>query len=264
MPTRTTRTTTALAVIIASAAALLALAALTHASDPDPTPASPAPAPPAPAAPAKKDAPAPASTAPTAPPAAKPADKPADNKDASPAPSAPAVSPYVLDFKVKRIDGTEEDLSIYRGKVVLIVNVASKCGFTKQYEGLQKLYESKKDAGGAEGSGGGLVILGFPANDFRGQEPGSNKEIAEFCTSRFHVTFPMFEKITVTGKDAHPLYQRLAAQPAPVGGEGVPGWNFTKFLIDRQGNVVARFDSKVAPDDAALVQKIDALIAEKK
>ena len=163
------------------------------------------------------------------------------------------VTPYVLDFKMKRIDGNDEDLSTYKGKVVLMVNVASKCGYTPQYQGLEKLYEQDKDKG--------LVILGFPANNFGSQEPGTNKEIAEFCSSKFNVTFPMFEKISVTGEDTHPLYKRLAAQPAPVGGE--PKWNFTKFLVDRNGNVVARFDSKVKPDSPELTKKIDELLAAK-
>lgn len=168
-------------------------------------------------------------------------------------PAATPASPYVLGYTMKRIDGKEESLESYKGKVMLIVNVASKCGFTPQYEGLEKLYQEKKDAG--------LVILGFPANNFRSQEPGTNKEIAEFCSSKYGVTFPMFEKISVTGSDQHPLYKQLAAQPAPIGGD--PKWNFTKFLVDRSGNVVARFDSKVKPDDPDLVKKVEALLATK-
>ena len=136
----------------------------------------------------------------------------------------------------------------------MIVNVASKCGLTPQYAALQKLYESKKDAG--------FVILGFPANDFMGQEPGTNKEIKEFCDAKYKVTFPMFEKIAVTGKETHPLYKMLAALPAPLGGE--PKWNFTKFVLDRQGHVVARFEPKTTPDDPAVVKKIDELLAAKK
>ncbi len=167
-------------------------------------------------------------------------------------PAAPA-SPYVLDHKIKRIDGAEESLDKYKGKVLLIVNVASKCGYTPQYEGLEKLYKSKKDAG--------LVILGFPADNFRHQEPGTNEQIAEFCTSKFGVTFPMFEKISVTGPDQNPLYKQLAAQPSPVGGD--PKWNFTKFLVDRDGNVVARFEPKVKPDDPALLKQVESLLAAK-
>lgn len=186
-------------------------------------------------------------------------DDPAPPKGAAPvkAPGAkePAKSeakavPYVLDFSMNRLDGTQENLSAYKGKVVLMVNTASKCGYTPQYEGLENLYESRKDKG--------LVVIGFPANDFGSQEPKPNKDIAEFCSSKYHVTFPMFEKITVVGDKAHPLYQRLAGQPAPIGGE--PKWNFTKFLVDRSGNVVARFEPKVKPDDADLVKRIDELL----
>jgi glutathione peroxidase len=190
---------------------------------------------------------------------AKPADpkttppEKAPSGDQSKTPAATPASPYVLGYSMKRIDGTEESLETYKGKVVLIVNVASKCGYTPQYEGLEKLYKDKKDAG--------LVVLGFPANNFRSQEPGSNKDIAEFCSSKFGVTFPMFEKISVTGSDQHPLYKQLAAQAAPIGGD--PKWNFTKFLVDRHGNVVARFDSKVKPDDAEVTKKIDELLAQK-
>lgn len=146
-------------------------------------------------------------------------------------PKAGASEP--LGFTVKRIDGTDEDLSKYKGKVVVMVNVASKCGFTGQYAGLEELYKKyEKD---------GLVILGFPANDFMSQEPGSNAEIAKFCSATYGVTFPMFEKISVKGADAHPLYKLLATQPEPIGGE--PKWNFTKFVIDRNGKVVSRIDA---------------------
>lgn len=195
------------------------------------------------------------------PPADKPAapDKPrtaasVGEPETNPAPApVESVSPQVLTYTVRRIDGTEENLSAYKGKVVMIVNTASQCGLTHQYEGLQKLYEQKKDAG--------LVILGFPANDFRQQEPGTNAQIAEFCSSKFGITFPMFEKIAVTGRDQHPLYKQLTAQPAPIGGE--PKWNFTKFLVDRQGNVVARFEPRVKPDDSDLTKKIDELLTAK-
>jgi len=159
---------------------------------------------------------------------------------------------YVLGYEMPLIDGQVRDLHDYEGKVVLIVNVASRCGYTRQYAGLQALYEQKKDDG--------LVILGFPANDFGGQEPGSNDEIAEFCESRFGVTFPMFEKVAVTGDGAAALFKQLAAQPEPVGGE--PKWNFTKFLVDRTGRVVARYDSGVEPDAEQLTGRIDALLAE--
>lgn len=171
--------------------------------------------------------------------------------------SAPAVQPAAagspLDFTMNRIDGATQALSEYKGKVVLMVNVASQCGLTPQYEALEALYKSKKDAG--------LVVLGFPANNFGGQEPGTNSEIAQFCTAKFGVSFPMFEKISVKGEDQHPLYKMLSSLPAPLGGD--PKWNFTKFVIDRSGKVVARFEPKTKPDDPALIAQIDALLSEK-
>lgn len=177
---------------------------------------------------------------------------PAASQPATAASEDPA---YVLGFTMKRIDGKEEDLASYKGKVVVIVNVASRCGYTPQYEGLEKLFKEKKDKG--------LVILGFPANNFGSQEPGTNAEIAEFCTAKFGVTFPMFEKISVKGEDQHPLYKRLASQPAPIGGD--PKWNFTKFVVDRDGKVVARFDAdgKQARPPALepeFLRKIDELL----
>lgn len=158
---------------------------------------------------------------------------------------------YVLGFTMKAIDGREEQLSKYKGRVVLIVNVASKCGQTPQYEGLQKLYELKKDSG--------LVVLGFPANEFGGQEPGTDAQIKEFCTGTYGVTFPMFSKIVVKGEGQHGLYTKLVGQPAPLGGE--VKWNFTKFLIDREGRVVDRFEPKVKPDDPALLKRIEEELA---
>lgn len=172
---------------------------------------------------------------------------------AQPAASAPTSekeAKSVYDFTMKRIDGKEESLSVYKGKVALIVNVATHCGLTPQYEPLQKLYTAKKDQG--------FVVLGFPANDFKDQEPGTNSEIATFCSTTYGVNFPMFEKITVVGKDAHPLYKFIASQPQPIGQE--PTWNFTKYLVDREGKVVARFDPKMKPDDPAIVAKIDELL----
>lgn len=161
--------------------------------------------------------------------------------------------PYVLGHAMNRIDGTREPLDVYKGKVVLIVNVASKCGLTKQYDALEKLYDDKKDEG--------FVILGFPANNFLGQEPGTNEEIAAFCSSKYDVSFPMYEKVSVKGDDACELYKQLRALPAPLGGE--PDWNFTKFLVDRRGNVVARFHPKTTPDAEELVKKVDELLAAK-
>ena len=187
--------------------------------------------------------------------AEKPATQPEQPKpaDAGKADQKPA---DVLSIKVKRIDGTEETLSKYKGKVIVIVNVASKCGFTTQYEGLQALYAKHKDDG--------LVVLGFPANNFGNQEPGENKDIAAFCTGTYGVEFPMFEKVSVKGDDAHPLFRALSAQPEPVGGE--PKWNFTKFLLDREGKVVARFDAERANVrtknlEDGLVKKVEELLA---
>ncbi|MCA9306902.1 MAG: glutathione peroxidase [Phycisphaerales bacterium] len=153
---------------------------------------------------------------------------------------------------MNRLDGTPEALSDYKGEVVLIVNTASKCGLTPQYKGLEALYESKKDKG--------LVILGFPANQFMGQEPGTNEEIAAFCSENYGVSFPMFEKIVVKGEGTHPLYEQLAALPDGMGGE--PEWNFQKFLVDRSGRVVARFSPRTTPDDAELVAAIDKALGE--
>ena len=165
---------------------------------------------------------------------------------------------YVLDYTMPRIDGDPQDLNEYEGSVVLIVNTASKCGLTPQYEALEKLYRQHKDDG--------LVILGFPANDFGNQEPGSNEEILEFCTSRFEVSFPMFEKIKVTGDDAHPLYKQLrgfkleevGGKPGQLGGD--PAWNFTKFLVDRSGRIDSRYAPRVTPDDERLTDRIAELL----
>ena len=152
------------------------------------------------------------------------------------------------------IDGKTVPLSRYRGKVVLAVNVASKCGFTKQYEGLQQLYEKYKDQG--------FVVLGFPANNFGSQEPGTDSEIKSFCTTKFNVTFPMFSKISVEGKDIHPLYQYLIS--AKENGEfGDPiKWNFNKFLIGKDGETIARFGSKTKPLDAQIIDTVEKALNE--
>ncbi len=163
---------------------------------------------------------------------------------------APQGPDYALGFTVNRIDGSTQDLAEFKGRVVMIVNTASKCGLTRQYAELEKLYQSHKDKG--------LVILGFPANNFGNQEPGTNEDIAEFCSSTYGVTFPMFEKISVKGDDQHPLYKRLAGLPEPLGGD--PKWNFTKFITDRSGRVVARFEPRTAPDDPALTARIEELL----
>lgn len=164
---------------------------------------------------------------------------------------AETVTPFVLGYEMARIDGRKEKLSAYKGKVVLMVNTASRCGLTPQYKGLEELYRKYKERG--------LVILGFPANNFGNQEPGTNKEIAEFCSENFEVSFPLFEKISVKGEDAHPLYRQLAKQPEPIGGE--PKWNFTKFLVNHEGKVVARFEPRTQPSDPRMLEAIEALLA---
>lgn len=159
----------------------------------------------------------------------------------------------VLDFTLNSIDGKPAPLSQYQGKVVLIVNVASKCGFTPQYTGLEKIYEKYKDQG--------FVILGFPANNFGAQEPGTNAEIKTFCSTKYSVTFPMFAKVSVKGDDTTPLYQFLTQKANPaVAGE--IKWNFTKFLVDRHGHVVARFEPAVKPDSAEVVAEVEKLLKE--
>lgn len=182
---------------------------------------------------------APSATKPEAKPEVKPEVKPSK-------PEAKQETP-VLSGTVKSIDGKDVDLASYAGKVVLVVNVASRCGFTRQYAGLESLYSSKKNAG--------LVVLGFPANDFGSQEPGTDAEIASFCSTNFGVTFPMFSKIAVKGGSQHPLFARLSAA------KGEPKWNFTKYLIGRDGTIIERFDSRVAPDDPAMLKAIDAALA---
>lgn len=150
----------------------------------------------------------------------------------------------VYDFSAKAIDGKSRRLSDYRGKVLLVVNTASRCGFTPQYKGLEELH-------GKYGKQG-LVVLGFPCNQFGAQEPGAESEIAEFCEMNYGVTFPMFAKIDVNGDSAHPLYKYLTnAAPGLLGTESIK-WNFTKFLIDRNGNVIKRFAPNTAPQDIAV------------
>ena len=156
----------------------------------------------------------------------------------------------MLDYTMKRLDGTEEDLSAYRGKVLMLVNVASRCGLTPQYAGLQSLYEKYQ--------GQGFEILGFPANNFMGQEPGTDEEIAEFCSVNYGVTFPVFSKISVKGDDIHPLYRELTTMPEPIGGDVM--WNFQKYLVDREGNVVEKIGPMTTPDDPAVGSKIEALL----
>ena len=162
----------------------------------------------------------------------------------------------ILDFKMMDIDGKEVKLKKFKGNVLLVVNTASQCGYTPQYEGLQKTFDKYKAQG--------FVVLGFPANNFRGQEPGSNEQIKEFCTTKYKVTFPMFAKISVKGDDQDPLYQFLTSKETNPNFAGDIKWNFNKFLIDRKGNVVARFDSKDTPDGEAVTAAIEKYLAEKK
>jgi glutathione peroxidase len=182
------------------------------------------------------------------------------------------MTPSLTDIPLKTIAGEDASLADYAGKVALIVNVASKCGLTPQYEGLEKLYAQKKDEG--------FVVLGFPANDFGAQEPGSNEEIAEFCATQYGVDFPMFEKIVVTGPQKHPLYAALTqAAPKKQGdaetfrerlrGYGMTPtedpevlWNFEKFIVARDGRAAARFAPGTPPDDPALLAAIEAALAE--
>ena len=147
--------------------------------------------------------------------------------------------PSIADFSATSIEGRDEPLSQYLGKVVLIVNTASKCGFTPQYDGLESVYKEYVDRG--------LVVLGFPCDQFRHQEPGGEAQIQEFCKVRFGVTFPLFAKVDVNGSGAHPLYKWLRSQQSGLLGDKIK-WNFTKFLLDREGNVVKRYASTTKPE----------------
>jgi len=160
----------------------------------------------------------------------------------------------IYDFTLNSIDGAPAPLANFQGKVMLLVNVASKCGLTPQYTGLEKLYEKYKDQG--------LVVVGVPANNFGGQEPGTNEEIRSFCSLKYDVTFPMMSKVSVKGSDQTPLYRYLtdASTNAKTGGE--IQWNFTKFLIDRKGGIAARFEPGVTPDAAEMTRAIEQALAE--
>jgi glutathione peroxidase len=179
----------------------------------------------------------------------------------------------IYDFNVKTISGSEVHLKQYNGKVLLVVNVASKCGLTPQYEGLENLYKKYKEQG--------LEVLGFPANEFLAQEPGSDSEIKDFCRSTYGVEFPMFSKIVVKGEGQHPLYkyltesmknaksnpegnliERLSSRNLITGDSHDIKWNFEKFLIDRKGNVVARFNPDVLPEDKVVIDQIEYLLKE--
>jgi len=153
----------------------------------------------------------------------------------------------IHEFNMNSIDGKPAPLSAYKGKVVLVVNVASRCGYTPQYTGLEALYKKYKDQG--------LVIVGFPANNFGAQEPGTNEEIKTFCSSKYSVTFPMYSKISVAGNDKAPLYEYLTST-----GGGEVKWNFTKFLIGPDGKVIQRFESKVTPESPELVSAVEKAV----
>jgi glutathione peroxidase len=159
----------------------------------------------------------------------------------------------VLDVPVKNIDGKDTSLKEYKGKVMLVVNVASKCGYTKQYTGLEAIQQKYKAKG--------FTVVGFPCNQFGGQEPGTNEEIKQFCSSKFNVTFPLFDKIEVNGANRHPLYMMLAGKDSPFPGD--IKWNFNKFLIGKDGKILQRFDSKVTPESPEMAAAIEAALAAK-
>lgn len=159
----------------------------------------------------------------------------------------------LLDIPLKDIDGKATSLKAYQGKVMLVVNVASRCGFTPQYKGLEALHRKFKEQG--------FTVLGFPSNDFGGQEPGTTAEIKEFCSTNYDVTFPMFDKVKVKGEGKHPLYAALTGQSSPFPGD--VGWNFGKFLIGADGKILARFDSRVSPESADLISAVEKALAAK-
>ena len=160
----------------------------------------------------------------------------------------------IHDFKIRSIDGADVDLSAYKGKVALIVNVASFCGHTKQYAPLEKLYRAYKDRG--------LVIMGFPANDFGAQEPGTNEEIKTFCSTKYDVTFPMFAKVSVKGSDKAPLFEYLTSGGGNPQLAGEIDWNFEKFLVGKDGRLIARFGSRVDPASPEVASAIEAALRQ--
>jgi glutathione peroxidase len=161
----------------------------------------------------------------------------------------------VLDFKMKDIDGKEVELSKYKGNVLLIVNTASQCGYTPQYKDLESIYEKYKDQG--------FEVLAFPANEFGKQEPGSNEEIKEFCSSKYKVSFPLFSKIVVKGEGIDPLYEFLTSEKTNPKYSGAIPWNFTKFLVNKKGEVIGRFQPKDKPSAEKITSSIDKALAEK-
>jgi glutathione peroxidase len=162
----------------------------------------------------------------------------------------------VLEFKAQDIDGKPVDLAKYKGEVFLIVNTASQCGYTPQYKSLEAVYEKYKAQG--------FTVLAFPANEFGHQEPGSDSEIKQFCSSKYSVTFPLFSKVVVKGEGIHPLYQFLTAKETDAKFAGPIGWNFSKFLVNRKGEVVARFEPGDKPDSAKVTKAIETALAEAK
>ena len=162
--------------------------------------------------------------------------------------------PSVYDLDLTSLAGEPAPLSAYRGQVVLAVNVASRCGLTPQYEGLERVHERYADRG--------FAVLGFPCNQFMGQEPGGPEEIAQFCSTTYGVTFPLFEKIEVNGDDRHPHYAQLTASPDAEGYTGDIRWNFEKFIVGADGSVVARFGPQVEPESAALIEAIEGALAK--
>ena len=165
-----------------------------------------------------------------------------------------AVSKSVYDFTLNSIDGQPSPLSSFKGKVVMLVNVASKCGYTPQYSALESTYEKYKDRG--------LVIVGIPANNFGAQEPGTNEEIKTFCSRKYNVTFPMMAKVSVKGSDQTPLYQFLTDKTLNPTTGGEIKWNFTKFIFDRDGNAIARFEPEVTPDSSQVTAAIEKALGK--
>ena len=175
-----------------------------------------------------------------------------NNQSDSDETSVVAAAKSIYEFKMKDIDGNDVKLKKYKGDVLLVVNTASECGYTPQYEGLQAIFDKYK--------GRGFNVLGFPANNFGGQEPGTEKEIKEFCTLKYKVTFPMFAKISVKGEDQHPLYSYLTSKATNPQFAGDIKWNFNKFLIGRDGKILARFESKDKPESETVTKAIEAAL----
>lgn len=172
----------------------------------------------------------------------------------NPSPTEARKERSMHEFTMKDIDGNDVRLETFKGSVVLLVNTASRCGLTPQYEGLQAVYDKYKDKG--------FTVLGFPANNFMGQEPGTDAEIKEFCTLNYSVSFPMFSKISVKGADQHPLYSFLTHEETNPGMDGDISWNFEKFLADRNGRMIARFSPRTLPTDPAVIEAIERALSD--